>query len=173
MHYGTMVAPLLYYQKFTNTVKEEGYKANPYDPCVWNKTIKGKQCTICFHVDNCKISHASETIVGQTMEWLRKNYESVFEDGSGKMKISHGKMHKYLGMMLDFSTKQQLKISMFEYMNDILAAWEKAPKLESDGFVLVKRGKKGKTTAAPEDMFKVDEDATKLNPEMATAFHIT
>jgi hypothetical protein len=169
--YGTMVAALLYYQKFTNTLKEEGYEANPYDPCVWNKTIKGKQCTICFHVDDCKISHASEAVVGQTIEWLRKNYESVFEDGSGKMKINRGKIHKYLGMTLDFSTKQQLKISMFEYVSDILAAWEKAPKTESDGFVLVKRGKKGKTTAAPEDLFKVDEDATKLNPEMATAFH--
>lgn len=28
-----------------------------------------------------------------------------------------------------------------------------------------------KTTAAPEDLFKVDKDATKLSPEKATAFH--
>ncbi len=60
-------------------------------------------------------------------------------------------------MTLDFSTKQQLKILTFEYVNDILAARGKAPKLDSDGFVLVK----GKNTAAPEDLFKVDEDATK------------
>ena len=30
---------------------------NPYDPCVWNKDINGKQSTIVFHVDDCKISH--------------------------------------------------------------------------------------------------------------------
>ena len=35
----------------------------------------------------------------------------------------------------------------------------------------MKRGRKGRCTAAPEDLFKVDEDATKLNPDMATAFH--
>lgn len=46
--YGTMVASLLYYQKFTNSLKEKGFKMNPYDACVWNKQINGKQCTIFF-----------------------------------------------------------------------------------------------------------------------------
>lgn len=50
--YGTMVASLLYYQKFTASLTEYGLTMNPYDPCVWNKTINGKQCTICFHVDD-------------------------------------------------------------------------------------------------------------------------
>jgi hypothetical protein len=53
--YGTMVAGLLYYRKFSDSLTEQGYVANPYDPCVWNKVIKGKQSTICFHVDDCKI----------------------------------------------------------------------------------------------------------------------
>ena len=44
--YGTMVASLLYYQKFINSLKDNGYKMNPYDPCMWNKTIKGSQCMI-------------------------------------------------------------------------------------------------------------------------------
>ncbi len=39
--YGTMIAALLYYQKFTKSLKEEEYVMNPYDPCVWNKVIKG------------------------------------------------------------------------------------------------------------------------------------
>jgi len=85
--YGTMVASLLYYQKFTTSLSNNGYKMNPYDACVWNKTIGDKQCTICFHVDDCKISHASKQVVDNVIEWLRKDYESVFEDGSGKMKI--------------------------------------------------------------------------------------
>ena len=58
--YGTMVAALLYYQKFTKSLKSKVFEMNPYDPCVCNKIIEGKQCTICFHVDNCKISHASQ-----------------------------------------------------------------------------------------------------------------
>ena len=44
--YGTMVAGLLYYRKFSSSLEKRGFVMNPYDPCVWNKTIKGKQITI-------------------------------------------------------------------------------------------------------------------------------
>jgi hypothetical protein len=54
--YGTMVVGLLYYRKFSSSLKNRGFTVNPYDPCVWNRDIKGKQMTICFHVDGCKIS---------------------------------------------------------------------------------------------------------------------
>ena len=146
---------------------------NPYDACVWNKEIDGKQCTICFHVADCKISHASNHVVEQMIEWLRLDYESIFEDGSGKMKVSQGKVHKYLGMTLDFTTKGQVKISMVDYVKEVVDAWDKAPQLDNDGFtkVISRRGTKGKKCAAPEDLFRVDEDATKLNTEMSTAFH--
>lgn len=100
--YGTMVAAPLYYQKFTNTLKEEGFKMNPWNPCIWNKIIEGKQCMICFHVDNCKILHASQLTVNQVIEWFQKDYKSVFEDRSRKMKINCGKVHKHLGMTLNF-----------------------------------------------------------------------
>ena len=86
--YGTMVASLLYYQKFTNSLTEKGFVMNPYDACMWNKQINRKQCTICFHVDDCKISHSSKEVVGELIEWLRRDYESVFEDGSGKIKVN-------------------------------------------------------------------------------------
>jgi len=86
--YGTMVAGLLYYRKFTSSLKERGFEMNPYDPCVWNKTIRGKQLTICFHVDDCKISHVNVRVVDYTIDWLRKEYESIFTDGSGKMKVA-------------------------------------------------------------------------------------
>jgi hypothetical protein len=171
--YGTMVASLLYYNKFTNSLKEKGFKMNPYDACVWNKNINGKQCTICFHVDDCKISHSSKEVVSEIIEWLRRDYESIFEDGSGKMKVKRGKLHNYLGMDLDFSTDRQVKISMVDYVKEVIAAWDKAAKPSDDGFKVVesKRIKKGKTCAAPEDLFKVDEDSTKLDVKQSTAFH--
>ena len=49
----TMVASLLYYRKFTRSLKSQGYTMNPCDPCVWNKMIQKEQITICFHVDDC------------------------------------------------------------------------------------------------------------------------
>jgi hypothetical protein len=60
--YGTMEASLQYYRKFTKSLLENGFTLNPYDPCVANKTVNGSQITICFHVDDCKISHRSPKI---------------------------------------------------------------------------------------------------------------
>ena len=85
--YGTMMASLLYYEKFTTRLDKAGFEINPYNPCIWNQNIKGKQCTIFFHVDNCKISHKSTNVLDQIIEWLRRDFERVFEDGTGKLKV--------------------------------------------------------------------------------------
>ena len=71
--YGTMVAALLYYNKFVKSLKSKAFKLNPYDGCVANKIVKGKQITICFHVDNCKISHEVPQVIDETIDWLRPN----------------------------------------------------------------------------------------------------
>ena len=169
--YGTMVAGLLYYRKFTSSLKERGFEMNPYDPCVWNKTnIKGKQLTICFHVDDCKISHVNVRVVDYTIDWLRKEYESIFTDGSGKMKVACGKVHTYVGMTLDFTESKIVKVTMFAYIDEIVQAWDKACSELEDGYVVVS-GRKRIATAAPDDLFKVDEDAMKLDQAKAKAFH--
>jgi hypothetical protein len=36
-----------------------GFEINPYDPCMANKIVDGMQMTICFHVDDYKLSHRS------------------------------------------------------------------------------------------------------------------
>ncbi len=60
--YRTMVAALLYYKKFVKSIAKHEYKINPYDGCVANKVVKGKQVTICFHIDDSKISHESSAV---------------------------------------------------------------------------------------------------------------
>ncbi len=70
--YGTMVAGLLYYHKFSSGLKKRGFTVNPYDPCFWNRDIKGKQMMICFHVNDCKISHLDPKVVDYTIAWLRE-----------------------------------------------------------------------------------------------------
>ena len=44
--YGMMKASLLYYKKFRKDIEGDGYEVNPYDPCVANKKINGKQHTL-------------------------------------------------------------------------------------------------------------------------------
>ena len=78
------------------------------------------------------------------------------------MKVHLGEVHEYLGTTLDFSTKHQVKISMEQYVKALIAAWDKAaPKVNEDGFELVnsKHGRKKKTSAALENLFKIYEDS--------------
>ena len=103
---------------------------------------------------------------------MRNDYESIFEDGSGQMKVAHGDKHKYLAMKLDFSEKGQVSISMCDCVKKIMVAWDMAvSKHESNGFELVKCRMKRRLTAAPETLFRIDEDLIKLDSNLATIFH--
>ena len=55
--YGTLKAAFLFWQKLSKQLIKWGFELNPYDSCVANKMINGKQCTILWHVDDLKISH--------------------------------------------------------------------------------------------------------------------
>ncbi len=68
--YGTMVASLLYYKKVVKSLKLNGFRLNPYEPCMTDKQVKGEQLTVCFCVDNCKILHFIPKVVDKTIEWL-------------------------------------------------------------------------------------------------------
>jgi hypothetical protein len=123
--YGTMVASLLYYRKFCNTLTRNGFEVNPYDPCVFNRMVREKQQTILFHVDDCKISHNDSKVNDEFIEVLRQEYKSIFEDGSGKLQVPRGKVHTYLGMKLDFTKPGQVEVSMFDYVQEILETFDK------------------------------------------------
>jgi hypothetical protein len=126
-----------------------------------NKTVDGMQMTICFHVDDYKLSHCSSRANNNMIDWLHQEYESIFEDGSGKMTFSRGRVHKYLGMTLDYTVCGRVNISMFDYVNEIINAFDKAEP----------KGGSTKSSAAPDDIFKVDEGCKKLPPEKAVEFH--
>jgi hypothetical protein len=167
-----MVASLLYYKKFTKSLHEKGFTMNPYDPCVWNKEVNKSQLTICFHVDDCKISHVIKAVLEKTVEWLRSEYKSIFEDGSGKMKVKFGKIHKYLGMTLDFGKRGKVKVSQVDYVKDVISAWDSVKNhQDAEGFDIVFSKKKTRNTAAPEDLFKVNKASSKLSKECGKAFH--
>jgi hypothetical protein len=88
-----MVAALLCYNKFVKSLTKQGFKLNPYDACVVNKTVNGKQITICFHVNDCKISCKLSKVVDTTIDWLQAEYESISEDYLGAMKVHRSKIN--------------------------------------------------------------------------------
>ena len=80
------------------------------------------------------------------IDYLRKEYESTFEDGSGKMTVKRGKVHEYLRMAIDYSEPGQSKVTMLNYVEEILTAFAKAdPKVTGT-----------KSSAAPENLFVVN-----------------
>jgi hypothetical protein len=134
--------------------------------------INDKQSTICFHVDDCKISCKSAKVNDDTIKWLRRDYESIFTDGSGEMKVARGKVHKYLGMKLEFTNDGVVKVTMIDYIDEviIIKAWDEAVTKFNNRFEReVKRQRIAK--AAPEDLFKVNEDAVKRDKDKSKVFH--
>ena len=61
--YGMLRAALLFYKRLRSDLENMGFKIKPYDPCVANKTVNGYQMTICWHVDDLKVSHKDENSV--------------------------------------------------------------------------------------------------------------
>jgi hypothetical protein len=64
-------------------------------------------------------------------------------------------------MTLDYTVSGHVVISMFDYVDEILAAFDEADPT----------GGGTKTSAAPLDLLKVDEDCKKLQPGKAIEFH--
>ena len=95
------------------------------------------------------------------LKWLRQEYEIIFENGSWKMTVRIGKVHKYLGMTLDYTVLGQVQITMIDLLDKVLIAFNKAEP----------KGGGTKRSAAPENIFKVDEDCEKISQSMTVQFH--
>ena len=143
--YGTMVASLLYYRKFTKSLTDVGFKINLYNPCVTGKMIYGQHMTICYHVDECKLIHRRIKVNDHMIKWLIQEYETIFKEGSGKMTVSRGKVHKYLVMTLDYTVCGQVHIKMIYFLEEVLMDLDKAEP----------KGGGTNTSAAPDNLFKV------------------
>ena len=65
------------YDLFTNTLKDDGFELNPYDACVANKIVNGKQCTIVWYVDDNKISHVEEAVVTKVVKMIEKRFGNL------------------------------------------------------------------------------------------------
>ncbi len=73
--------------------------------------------------------------VDETIKWLGEEYESIFKDGSGAMKVHRGKVHKYLGMSLDFSHKGHIFVTMRDYLDGTIETYDVTKNKHDDGFL--------------------------------------
>ena len=77
------------------------------------------------------------------------------------MQMKRGKVHKYLGMKLDYSTVGPAKITMLDYIDGILDAFDKADPT----------GGGTKSSSAPDIILKFEKVCKNLNTKRAVDFH--
>ena len=151
--YGTMKAALLFWKLLSSKLQSWGFDINPYDPCVANKMINGKQCTILWHVDDLKISHVDPIEVTKIIALLSEAFGN-----EAPLTINRGLTHDYLGMTIDYSDKGKVKIDMKDYIENIL----KEMPADMAGVA---------PTPAANHLFDVNDDGEKLNDEQKEFFH--
>ena len=68
--YGYLKSALLFYEKLVEDIEAYEFNINSYDPCVANKMKCGKQLTLCWHVDDLKISCVDANEVTKMIQWI-------------------------------------------------------------------------------------------------------
>ena len=111
--YGMLKSALWFYKKLKIDLEAYGFVINPYDPCVFNVTINGKQMTVTWHVDDLKVLHEDPTETTKFANYLAVIYGE-------KLTVHRGLVQDYLGMDLDYTTKGKVGISMIKYVDKIL-----------------------------------------------------
>ena len=153
--YGTLQAALLFWKNLSDfLIKDQGFEVNPYDWCVVNKYINGKQCTIGWHVDDLKISHVEEEVVEGIITALNNKYGN-----ESPITVHRGPIQEYLGMTINYSLKGKVSFSMPQYIEDLL--------LECPESIM----KGTSTTPAANHLFQTNENAEKLSTTDAVLYH--
>jgi hypothetical protein len=148
--YGCVKSALLWYELFTKSLKGMGFVLNPYDPCIANCEIEGTQCTVAWYVDDNKISHINPDVVTMIIGKIEEQF--------GKMTVTRGKEHVFLGMNIRYTENKTATITMKEYLRESIDESELNITREA-------------ATPATKELFDVSDKATKLVGRRSERFH--
>ena len=148
--YGCIQSALLWYKVFSGFLIEQGYKINPLDNCVANKIINGKQCTICWYVDDLKISHVDPKVVSTLIK--------IIENKFGKMNVVRGKHHVYIGVDINFTDDKKVQLHCKEHLKECIEDFMDEIKVSA-------------ATPAAKWLFTVSENAKYLEKARKENYH--
>jgi hypothetical protein len=149
--YGCIESALLWYNLFATTLQGMGFEINPYDRCVANKMINGKQCTIAWYVDDNKISHVDKDVVTKILDDVKDHF--------GELVLSRGDKHTLLGMHITMNReKKQVEIEMVDQLKEAIKLFGE----EVDDRV---------TSPATKSLFLVNEKCEQLDEAKSEIFH--
>jgi hypothetical protein len=141
---------LLWYNLFYGHLQKLGFVLKPYNSCVANRVIEGKQCTIAWYVVNTKISHMDPNVVSSIVNQL----EAPFN----KMTITRRLEHMFLGMKIRYTGKGTAIITMKQYLEETLAEC---------GMDITRTA----TAPALKNLFDVDDTSPMLSKAEGEVFH--
>ena len=125
-----------------------GYAKNPLDPCVFNKTVNGIQCTIIVYVDDLMITSTDMKLIDEITEVLRQEFKTIT--------VHDGKVHSYFGMSFDFNEPGEVKITMSKYLEELVTTCNISGTAD---------------TPAANNLFDISETAPKLSKQQSDLFH--
>lgn len=150
--YGCVEAGRLFYEFLKNIlVKKMDYKVSLYDDCIFNLFDDNGIIisTIVIHVDDGLITGSSETVLD--------SFFDQFKNHIGDITIQRGRIHNYLGMVMDFSQPNVVHITIEKMIRDILSDWS------------INKG--SRSSPAKSQLFDIDEQSPQLNEEMSRRLH--
>ena len=148
--YGCVKSALLWYELFAQNLKDMGFVLNPYDPCIANCAIDGKQCTIAWYVDDMKVSHVDPDVVTRIIQKLEERFD--------KMTVTRGREHVFLGMHIRYTSENTAVITMKDYLEEAI---------EESGLDI----SKSVSTPANRTLFEVNEASEPLGKAQREVFH--
>ena len=103
---------LIWYDFFSKTLSDLGFKLNPYERCIENKLIYEHQCTIGWFVDKNKVSHMENNVNSTIAENI--------EEKIGKLSRTTEKKHTLLDMDIDFIGGKKVTVSTPHHVDEDL-----------------------------------------------------
>ena len=97
------------------------YQRNEYDWCVMNNIMDKKQCTIIWYINDLKTSHVDPAVISRFIADIDAESWKI-----AKMTIMRGKVHKHLGMTIDYYSPGKLIFSMKGNILDDRLHWKNA-----------------------------------------------
>ena len=152
--YGTLLGAILFYEKFAVQLHNWGYIMNPYDACTFNKMVDGKQITVQSFVDDLYISCENMDTIDRLIKDLNEKFKTNFQE----LAVTKGKVYDYLGINIDYSNNEYVKLSMYDFLEDVLG--EAQPDMNGQS-----------KWPANAKLFNVDTTSTKLNVHDQDYFH--
>ena len=127
-----------------------GFVINPYDRCVANMDIDGKQCTIVWYVDDNKVSHQDPKVVTRIITEIEKHF--------GELKKTRGAEHNFLGMNIKLRKDKKIEIAMKQQIQDAIESLGE----DIEGEV---------SSPSAKHLMSVNDDENKLQGKRRDTFH--